>query len=265
MIQKLLFFPIFLLLSPILMAQNEHECHCSEIRIDTVWAKENNIKCFKIPVNLIYDDVTKGSKKIAVIKAAKTGKPNLNPLLYLHGGPGIATLDNAQRYLDGKNWKQLRKKYDIIMMDYSGTGFSEPYLCENVLDSIHKMERSALPDIEKREKTIQLTMNCRDSLEHNNIVGINTFTSMQMAADADAVRKYLDIDKWQVYGVSYGTLVALMHARHFPEGLEWIVLDSPFPLNAPYFDFVSTMDETLKHMQSKVSADPNTATQFPNI
>ena len=107
-------------------------------------------------------------------------------------------------------------------------------------------------------------MDCRDSLKQKNI-NINTFTSFQMAADADAVRKHLNINKWQIYGVSYGTLVALMTARHFPENIESIVLDSPFPPNAPYFDFASTMNETLQNMQNKISEDPRTATQFPNI
>ncbi len=259
-----LFLAFFLLLSQISMAQGTHECSCSEIGIDTLWAKENNINCFKFPVNLIYNDATKGNKNIAAIRAGKTEKSNLKPLLYLHGGPGISTLDNVQRYLDSKNWKQLRKKHDIIMMDYSGTGFSEPYLCENILDSIKKIEKSTLSGIEKKEKKIQLTMDCRDSLEHNN-VDINTFTSFQIAADADAVRKHLNIDKWQIYGISYGTLVALLSARHFPENIECIVLDSPLPPNAPYFDFVSTMNETLKHMQGKVSAEPTTATHFPDI
>ena len=246
------------------MAQNNFECNCSEIRIDAVWARENDINCFKIAVNLIYDDAKKGSKNIAVIRAKRTEKSNLKPLLYLHGGPGIATLDNAQRYLDNKNWKQLRKKHDIVMMDYSGTGYSEPFLCESILDSIDKIEKSSLSKIEKKEKTIQLTMDCRDSLKQKNI-NINTFTSFQMAADADAVRKHLNINKWQIYGVSYGTLVALMTARHFPENIESIVLDSPFPPNAPYFDFASTMNETLQNMQNKISEDPRTATQFPNI
>lgn len=264
MIQKLLILPTFVLFSTLLTAQNQFECHCSEIGLDTIWTKENHIKCFKIPVRQIYDDETKGIKKIAVIKAEKTKRSNLKPLLYLHGGPGISTLDNAKRYFESTNWKELRKKQDIIMMDYSGTGFSEPFLCENILDSISKLEKSTLSSMEKKEKIIQFHLDCRDSLEADNI-DINTFTSVQMAADADAVRKSLKIDKWQIYGVSYGTLVALMYIRHFPESLDGVVLDSPFPPNAPYFDFVSTMDETLKHMQNRVSADPNIAAEFPDI
>ncbi|MBK8416455.1 MAG: alpha/beta fold hydrolase [Bacteroidetes bacterium] len=264
MIKRLLFALIFVLGYQASIAQNNFECHCSEIGIDSLWANENAINCFKIPVNLIYNDARKGRKIIAVMRAKSTENSKFKPLLYLHGGPGIATLENAQRYLDNKNWKQLRKNHDIVMMDYSGTGYSEPFLCESILDSISKIEKSSLSKMEKKEKTIILTMDCRDSLKHNNI-DINTFTSFQMAADADAVRKTLNIDKWQVYGVSYGTLVALLTARHFPENIESIVLDSPFPPNAPYFDYVSTMNETLQHMQNRISSDPKTASQFQNI
>lgn len=244
--------------------QTKLECNCSEIGIDPNWADTNAISCYKIPVNQIYTDSSKGKKSIAVIRAFSKPGSNQLPLLYLHGGPGISTLDNAQRYLNDNNWKLLRNKHDIIMMDYSGTGYSEPFLCHEILDSISIIRRSSLSSAEKKEKEIQLTMNCRESLEQRNI-DINTFSSVQMAADATAVRVALGIDKWQIYGVSYGTLVALMSIRHFPENIKSVVLDSPLPPNAASFDFVNTMNETLQQLQSNVSDRPELANHFPDI
>ena len=246
------------------IAQSKYECHCSEIEIDSAWAQSNGVSCFKIPANLIYNDETKGQKSLAVIRAKRTETSNFEPLVYLHGGPGIAVLDVAKKYLSSKAWTQIRKKHDIIMFDYSGTGHSGPYLCEDILPMFTEADKEAITDAEKKEKTKQLFMNCRDSLDIKKI-DINAFTTFQMAADADAIRNALGIDKWNVYGVSYGSSVALSSMHHFSEHIKSVVLDSPFPPNAESFNFVSTLNETFHHMQEVINANPNTASQFPDI
>lgn len=249
---------------PLAHAQNEFECKCAEIGIDSAWTAQNKIVCYKIPVPQIYTHATTGTKHLAVIRASATTNTTQPPLLYLHGGPGISTLDNARRYLSDPDWAFVRKKRDIVIMDYSGTGYSEPRLCESLLDSINNVKRSSLPEAHKKQKERQFTLKCRESLSQNNI-DINTFSSVQLAADANAVRDALGISHWQIYGVSYGTLVALMSLRHFPNHINGVVLDSPMPPNAPGFDFASTMSETLENLQNQIARDPELLKLFPDI
>lgn len=245
-------------------AQNVNECNCSEIGINKVWADSTGVNCYKIPVNLIYNDPSKGSKKMAVIKVDSRQKSNLPPIVYLHGGPGVATLGVAQKYLDSPFWKKLSEKHDIIMMDYSGNGYSEPYLCEDLQDSITLVGASNLLEADKKAKTLQYFVNCRDSLKSKNIP-INTFTSFQTAADADEVRRSLNIEKWNVYGVSYGSHVAMQYLRHFEKGINGVVLDSPFPPNVKSESAVHTINETFNHMQTIINKDPNLNKIFPDI
>lgn len=245
-------------------SQEKLTCKCAEIGIDTDWANSNGIECYKIEVNQIYGDASKGKKKIAAIRALSTKKSKLPPLLYLHGGPGNATLDVAQKYLSSKNWSLIRENHDIIMTDYSGTGYSEPALCEALLDSIAKVQVSEISVEAKKEKTTQFTMDCREYVKEKNI-DINTFSSFQLAADADAVRQALGITQWNVYSVSYGTMVAFLTLRHFPKGVSSVVLDSPFPPNAKSFSFASTMNETLNRLQETINKNPKTAAVFPDI
>lgn len=245
-------------------AQNVNECNCSEIGINKVWADSNRVSCYKIPVNLIYNDPSKGFKKIAVIKVNSRKKSNLHPVVYFHGGPGIATLGVAQKYLDSPFWNRLREYHDIIMMDYSGTGYSEPYLCEDLQDSIALVKASNLPDADKKAKTLEYYISCRDSLKSKNIP-INTFTSFQIAADVDEVRKKLNIDKWNVYGVSYGSHVAMQYMRHFGKGINGVVLDSPFPPNVKSESVVHTLSETFNNMQTVINNDPHLKNIFPDI
>jgi pimeloyl-ACP methyl ester carboxylesterase len=53
------------------------------------------------------------------------------------------------------------------------------------------------------------------------------YTSADVAADIDAVRRRLGVPKIAVYGVSYGTRVALEYARRYPQHTDRIILDSP--------------------------------------
>lgn len=255
---------VCLLAGTIADAQQKMECDCAEFGVNKQWADTNGITCYKIPINLLYGDAGKGTKKIAVLRAESTQASVLEPIVYLHGGPGVATLDNAQKYLSHTVWKKLREKHAVIMMDYSGNGYSEPYLCQDLADSIAALEQAGLSRPEIKARTIQYYRDCRDSLKVKNI-DINAFTTFQIAADADEIRKQLGIAKWNVYGVSYGTQVAMEYMRKFGAGISNVVLDSPFPPNVKAFSFVSTMQETLQHMQQVINQDPVTAGLFPDI
>lgn len=245
-------------------AQTVNECNCSQIGINKVWADSTGVSCYTIPVNLIYNDPTAGFKKMAVIKVNSLQKSDLPPIVYFHGGPGVATLGVAQKYLDSPFWNRLRENHDIIMMDYSGTGYSEPYLCDDLQESIATVASSDWSEAEKKEKTLEYYISCRDSLKSKNIP-INTFTSFQIAADADEVRKNLNIEKWNVYGVSYGSHVAMQYMRHFGKGINGVVLDSPFPPNVKSESVVHTLNETFNHMQAVINTDSHLKNIFPDI
>ncbi|SDB45020.1 Pimeloyl-ACP methyl ester carboxylesterase [Flavobacteriaceae bacterium MAR_2010_188] len=242
----------------------DFRCDCSEFEIENNWAESNNITCYRIPVSQTFNNISTGKISLAVIVAKKTGNTKTEPLLYLHGGPGLSTLSNAKKYLTSNAFIALREEQDLIMFDYRGTGYSEPSLCEDLLDSL-KIYRKTNPSAEAfQKKRIELYLQCKNSLPQKRI-DINSFSSFQLAADAEAVREALVIKQWNVYGVSYGTLVALHYIKNFPENLKSIILDSPFPPNVSSFDYVHPMNETLQHMQRKIKANPSTAAKFPDI
>ncbi|MGJ7033213.1 alpha/beta hydrolase [Niabella hirudinis] len=239
-------------------------CNCSEIGIDSTWAESGNVICYKIRVDQTFDKRENGKITLAAIYAKRTGSKDAGPLLYLHGGPGLSTLSNAKRYLDSKDWKRLREEHDLIMFDYRGTGFSGPSVCENILDSLMSFKKTNPSPGAYQKKELELYLQCRNTLAGHNM-DINSFNSVQMAADADAIREALHIKDWNVYGVSYGTMVGLHYIRSFPAHLRSVVLDSPFPPNASSFDFVNTMNESLSYMQERLLQDSLTAKKFPGI
>ncbi|MEJ7645896.1 MAG: alpha/beta fold hydrolase [Chryseolinea sp.] len=239
-------------------------CPCKTVGLDSLWAKANRVSCFKIPIYKSSVDPNAGTYSIGVVVAKSEVTTVKTPILYLHGGPGIATLDNLPHYLKQPTWKGLRRQHDLIFFDYRGTGSSEPELCNDLQDSLYAFAvKSASPQAFK-EKEIALYANCLKLLKQNG-VDLRTFSSMQLAADADEIRKQLQITKWNVYGVSFGTTVALNMLRNFSAGIRSVILDSPFPPNSPWNDFVRPFDASFKVLEKYVVGDPVTAKLFPAI
>lgn len=242
----------------------QYKCNCSQIGIDSAWADSNKVACYKVPVKQVYDKNSSRNILMAVAIAKASDVEAMEPLLYLHGGPGISTLVNVKRYINSPAWKLIRKKHDLIFFDYRGTGFSQPELCSALMDSLTSFGKSNPSREEYSKKEIDLFRECRLALAKEG-VELESFNSQQMAADAESIRVALNISKWNVYGVSYGTFIALKYVKHFPGHLNSLVLDSPFPPNTPWLDFVRPMDTALSQLQNKLLEDSSIAGNFPDI
>ncbi len=244
--------------------KEKFQCPCSKIGLDNKWADSNKVSCFLIPVNRDHEQLKDGKYNLAVAIASSENHTKEPPLLYLHGGPGIATLGNLRSYLKSSTWKLIRQKHDLIFFDYRGTGFSEPDLCNDLPDSLSTFAKSNNSGDAINQKEISLYKDCRNRLLSNGI-DLKTFSSFQLAADAEAIRKILKINKWNIYGVSYGTTVALNIIRHFSSHINSVILDSPFPPNAPWNDFVRPFNAAFTVLEKTLQKDPMTAKQFANL
>src|SRR5207237_7315700 len=59
------------------------------------------------------------------------------------------------------------------------------------------------------------------------------YTTAENAADVEAVRQALGVDKLALWGTSYGTKVALAYALAHPDHVERLLLDSVVPPELP--------------------------------
>lgn len=250
-----------LLLTLNCFSQNSFKCPCSKIGIDNLWADSNKVSCYLIPVAKNISNPAAGTFKLAVLVAASLTKTNEDPLLYLHGGPGIATIENVPRYLRSKTWKVLREKRGVVFLDYRGTGSSEPKLCPDLKDSLDNFSKTNSSAASIQSYKISLYKKCERQLLKSGTT-VSSFNSVQLAEDANSIRKALGINKWGVYGVSYGTTVALNLLRMHEKALNCMILDSPFPPNAPWLDFIRPFDTCFKILEKNISADPVLYAQF---
>lgn len=107
------------------------------------------------------------------------GKPNGQPALIVHGGPGGGSNPTMRRYHDPE-------RYRIILFDQRGCGRSTP----------------------------------NASLQHN--------TTAHLIDDIERIRLALDIERWQLFGGSWGSTLALAYAEAHPDRVAALILRGVF-------------------------------------
>jgi len=163
---------------------------------------------------------------VAIVPAVST-HPAPDPLVHLTGGPGgIAILEGPRLVEAGFNQNR-----DLILMDQRGTLLSEPALTCAVIDRFNIRLIGRRYDSEStRRRHVAASRSCRRRLVRRGI-DIAAYNTTENAADFADLRRALGIAEWNVFGVSYGTDLALTLMRDHPEGIRSVVLDSTVPPN----------------------------------
>ncbi|MEO6407083.1 MAG: alpha/beta hydrolase [Ferruginibacter sp.] len=148
--------------------------------------------------------------------------PSATPIFYIDGGPGIAATNNASFFADTSI--PYRQYHDIVLVDIRGTGGSNGLNCTSL--QIRNELQEQLEDM----YPIELVKECYDSLSKR--ADLKQYTTTNAVKDLEDVRKWLGYGKINIYGLSYGTRVALVYMKMFPSSIESCILWSPVPTYA---------------------------------
>jgi pimeloyl-ACP methyl ester carboxylesterase len=175
--------------------------------------------CGTLRVPLDRSGTLKGT--IPIKFAYKGSLHGKTPILALSGGPGQAGVSLLSDFADSLRPAGRR---GVVVLDQRGTGFSDVLRCK-------PLERSDLLKAGREAAQCAYKLGARRDY----------YFSDDSVADMEALRAALGIDKWSVYGVSYGTRVAALYAQRYPDRVDRLVLDSvvepggPDPLYGPTF------------------------------
>ena len=134
------------------------------------------------------------------------------PVVYLQGGPGGAASASLEELLGSA----LRTEHELILIDQRGTGLSRPSLnCPEYADATSEDPLAA----------------CRARLVAAG-VDLATYNTAANAQDVHDLLIALGLPTANIYGLSYGTRLALALARDYPQRLRAIILDGVFPPQA---------------------------------
>ena len=144
------------------------------------------------------------------------------PIVYLAGGPGGSGID-AARGPRQPIFLALRAVADVIALDQRGTGLSNaipPCTAAAALDPSGGINEVSLTGYYRRTlATCILTWRAAG-------VAIEGYNTLENADDVDDLRKALGVPKLQLWGISYGTHLALATMRRHPATTEQAVLAS---------------------------------------
>ncbi len=116
------------------------------------------------------------------------GRPDGEPALVIHGGPGGGSNPTMRRYHDPR-------RYRIILFDQRGCGRSTPHA----------------------------------SLEQN--------TTWHLVEDMERLRQHLGLERWQLFGGSWGSTLALAYAEAHAERVTALILRGIFLLRRRELDW----------------------------
>jgi pimeloyl-ACP methyl ester carboxylesterase len=163
-----------------------------------------DVQCGRVVVPFDQTGVVRGSLSLHVERMHTHGSAR-GALIALAGGPGQAAtpfLSDFRVVLD----PALHGR-DLVVFDQRGTGRSNELVC-NALGS-HKLPDLGVGQCAERLGSIR-----------------SFFSTSESVSDIEAVRRAIGVDKIDLYGVSYGTKVALDYAIRYPEHVDRLVLDS---------------------------------------
>jgi pimeloyl-ACP methyl ester carboxylesterase len=220
------------------------------------------LRCGTVSVPRNYDKPDAGRFRLALVVIKSEQQPSWpEPVVYISGGPGNPLTVYAAH--------QARTPYaprrDLILVDQRGTGKSEPSLCPD-LDS--KLLEAALAfaasDTEEAFATRQATyLACRDQAISRGL-DLRDFGTRVTAEDLEWVRKALQIERWNVYGESYGTTVAMTLAALHPDTVRTVVLDSIYPPD-PVPLWSTTVNDARNAFFANCARDKICSTSFPDL
>jgi pimeloyl-ACP methyl ester carboxylesterase len=166
--------------------------------------------CTSILVPLDRSDALPGTVALAVERRQAGTAPSEDAVLALAGGPGQAAVPLAS--VAEQAMAPALGSRDLIVFDQRGTGASGPLQCP-------ALERARAGSIGHAfEKCAGQIGPARGS-----------YTTQESVADIEAIRKALGYRRLVLFGVSYGTKVALEYAERYPANVEALVLDSVVP------------------------------------
>lgn len=199
--------------------------------------------------------------ELAFVRLKSTANKPGPPVVYLEGGPGGSGI-GAAKSPALPLLLALREIGDVILLDQRGTGLSKPALvCSKSWD--FPLDAPGDPRLWIRLAKEKLQA-CAEQFTAQGI-DLGGYNTNESADDLETLRQALGIKKVNLWGISYGTHLALVMMRRHPDSVERAVLTG---VNGPdhlMMKLPSTIDEQLVKIEQLFKADAVIGKALPDF
>ncbi|WP_228553418.1 alpha/beta hydrolase [Pseudoalteromonas sp. PPB1] len=205
-----------------------------------------------------------GSRDIHIhyVRFPATTKTPGSPIVYLAGGPGGSGIKTAE-YANFRFplFMALREFGDVIALDQRGTGKSDALpACQSSI-STHSAKQQT--DVEVAHLYQRAALECATFWQQQGI-DIKGYTTEQSAQDLNDLRRHLKADKLTLWGISYGTHLALAATKTMPNNLDKLVLASVEGLNQTV-KLPAQTDAYFARVQSAINTQSKAKALYPDV
>lgn len=146
-------------------------------------------------------------------------------LVIATGGPGSSGLDLSEYYLQTLS-PSLLDHFDIVFFDQRGVGRSGELGCPRHEASDAWLGDARFEDPDASARAEAWTDACLSEAEVT-VEDLAAYDAWHAAHDLERYRAHLGVDRWHIYGESYGTVIAQHYAAAYPDRVAGLILDAP--------------------------------------
>ncbi|WP_440957346.1 alpha/beta fold hydrolase [Oceanicaulis sp. LC35] len=184
-----------------------------------------------------------------------------SPIVYLAGGPGGSGTGTARRQRFDL-FMQMRRHGDVIAFDQRGTGLSINDLPTCVSD-VRVSETEPSRDADLAHAYRQAMQDCRVFWSEAGI-DIEGYTTAESVEDIADLRTHLGAEQVTLWGISYGTHLAMAALKAIPDQIDRAILASAEGLDQTV-KLPSQTEAYFDRLQQAVNTQPATAALYPDI
>ncbi len=205
--------------------------------------------------------------------------PVSDPVIDLRGGPGGSVIDTNSLALRSRIYESQRQTRDVILFDQRGTKFSGRLSCApfyfgaNVLRAVNPEFAQLFEQLEadlddtplaNAESTALSALCSRGLIEHG--FDLNQYNTPNSAQDVVNLAAALGYDQFNLYGISYGTYLAMQVMRDHPTNVRSVVLDSTLPPQVNKYEVVPRYYESsMLHLFEDCAMEEACNAAYPNL
>ena len=190
------------------------------------------------------------------------GERRDDPIVYLTGGPGARVDYYVKRFKD----HTVLQHRDLIILEQRGIGSSGDFC------GFYNSRKPEVSNALTFEDHLDAQLIAMEDCATNAIaagVDLTGYNTIENARDVKALRMALGYDSWNVWGISYGTILGQAYLKTDPEGIRAIVLDANVPLDVRSYPWVwrvvSSYDRDLRKLDQLCQAQPDCARRYPDL
>lgn len=191
--------------------------------------------------------------------------PEPDPLVYLEGGPGSSSFAIMHKIREA--FAPWRDRRDIIFYDQRSGGLSggsvqcAKALTQNVAEIARPGSKANVDGIPAPE----MMKDCVAELEKQG-VPLSLYNTTQNARDLPLIMKGLGYPEYNLYGISYGTKLALEVMRSAPQGVRSVIIDGVAPPWIKLYDLhAKKTEEAIQNVVDQCAADKACNEAYPEL